>query len=126
MIVILLIGLISGVVSYNLKGTLDKGKAFRSEQGAKRLADILNLEIQMGHINTSDLIKNEDLSKNKEKLLSTWISNSGLINPKEVDSFLKDGWNKPYKIECSPDGAGITVTSPELDEYNKRHGIAVN
>ena len=36
MIVILLIGLIGGVVSYNLKGTLDKGKAFASKEGAKK------------------------------------------------------------------------------------------
>ena len=42
MIVILLIGLIGGVVSYNLKGTLDKGKAFAAVLGHE-LEGVLHL-----------------------------------------------------------------------------------
>ena len=55
MIVILLIGLIGGVLSYNLKGTLDRGKKFRTEEGMKRLKEILELEIERGVISASDL-----------------------------------------------------------------------
>ena len=44
MIVILLIGLIGGVLAYNLKGSLKEGQKFKSEQGAKRVKNILMLE----------------------------------------------------------------------------------
>jgi len=119
MIVILLIGLISGVISYNLKGTLDKGRAFRSDQGAKRLADILNLEIQMGNVELEEILK-EDVGKNRDRLLTTCVRNSGLVNPKDIDSFLRDGWKKPYKIQASEDGSTVIITSPALEEYLKR------
>ncbi len=64
MIVILLIGLIGGVVSYNLKGTLDKGKAFASKEGAKKLEDILNLELQQSSRKAVDIAR--DKSDNRE------------------------------------------------------------
>ena len=49
MIVIFLIGLIGSVIGYNVKGSLDEGRAFRSEQGACQIRDILLLEVAKGY-----------------------------------------------------------------------------
>ncbi len=94
MIVILLIGLIGGVISYNLKGSLDKGKKFRTEQGARKLEDILNLEIQSGAATVADLLSDKSKVEN-------CLKDSGLIPAGEVKNFLKDGWGKEYIIDQS-------------------------
>jgi type II secretory pathway pseudopilin PulG len=98
MIVILLIGLITGVVSYNLKGTLDKGKAFASDEGAKKLV--------------------QDRSDEREVVRAV-VLNSGLISARQVDKFLKDGWNEYFNIRRERDQ--VVVSSRRLEEYNQTH-----
>lgn len=93
MIVILLIGVIGGVLSYNLKGTLDRGKVFRTEEGMKRLKEILELQLETGKYLRADLLGPTDSSKVKE-----CVSKSQFISPQNLDAFLKDGWNEPYII----------------------------
>jgi general secretion pathway protein G len=118
MIVILLIGLIAGVVGYNLKGTLERGKAFKSEQGAAKLADILNLEIQQERARITDLVND-----NKERLyIQQCLRNSGLIAEKEIKKFIVDGWNDFFEIERDHEGGGIKATSANLEKYKKAHG----
>ncbi len=114
MIVILLIGLIGGVVSYNLKGTLDRGKKFRSEEGISRLQNILNLEIAQGAVTVDQLTGADNL-----KAVRDCVENSGFIPKKDLDHFLKDGWNEPYLITKDPESAQeVKVSSPRLDQYN--------
>ncbi|MBP7074689.1 MAG: hypothetical protein KBA81_04815 [Rhabdochlamydiaceae bacterium] len=93
MIVILLIGVIGGVLSYNLKGTLDRGKVFRTEEGMKRLKEILELQLETGKYSRADLVGSSDSPKVKE-----CVSKSQFISPQNLDAFLKDGWNEPYII----------------------------
>ena len=95
MIVILLIGLIGGVVSYNLKGTLDKGKKFRSDEGAKKLQDILNYEISAGTASVAEILK----------IPASVVTKSGFISPTEVEKFLLDGFGRPYNISQADDGS---------------------
>lgn len=114
MIVILLIGLIGGVVSYNLKGTLDKGKAFRSKEGLKKLQDILNLEIQIAGRRSAEFA-----GKDKLDNVIECVKQSGLVsNPK---SFVKDGWGRPYTITTN--GNSVIVRSHKLEQYNTAHNI---
>jgi type II secretory pathway pseudopilin PulG len=120
MIVIMLIGLIGGVVSYNLKGTLDKGKAFRTEQGMKKLEDILNMEIQTGSASLQDLIGRTD---SKEEQIAACVEKSGLISAKEVKKFIRDGWGHPYVIKKVKGNLEVVVSSPKFEEYQKAHGI---
>jgi hypothetical protein len=115
MIVIVLIGLVGGVLSYNLKGTLDKGKAFRSEQGAAKLQDILNLEIQQGFANAKDLAG--DKAENRSAV-SKCISGSGLISAGEVNKFVKDGWGDYYTIVEDSDARGVRVDSIHVPSKN--------
>lgn len=119
MIVILLIGLIGGVVSYNLKGTLDKGKAFASKEGAKKLEDILNLEIQQGPRTAKEIIED---SSDKREVVEAAVLNSGLISRQQAPKFLKDGWGEFYIIRRdTEDRLQVTVTSRKLDAYNQAH-----
>jgi len=109
MIVILLIGVIGGVLSYNLKGTLDRGKKFRTEEGIKRLKEILDLQIETGPYKRSELLGSADSLKVKE-----CVKASGFISPDKLDEFLKDGWKEPYII--TENESGLCITSYHLDK----------
>ncbi|HNA62752.1 MAG TPA: type II secretion system protein [Rhabdochlamydiaceae bacterium] len=115
MIVILLIGLIGGVISYNLKGSLDKGKNFRSKEGAQKLEDILNLELQYSNLKAGDLVsaKPENI-KNVIKI----VEGSGLVsNPEQ---FVRDGWGEPYVIVPRAENS-VEVWSTRSNDYEKEH-----
>ena len=118
MIVILLIGLIGGVVSYNLKGTLDKGKAFASKEGAKKLEDILNLEIQNGTRKAIDVARDKS---DERDIVKACIVNSGLISEQQVKKFVKDGWNEFFIIKKVKGEEQIVVTSRKYEEYKTTH-----
>ena len=116
MIVILLIGLIGGVVSYNLKGTLDKGKAFSSKEGAQKLEDILNLEIQAQSLSAASVVADP-------AAIRSIVTKSGLVSTRQVDKFLKDGWGESFVISHS--GNEITVTSVRQKRYESNHSTEV-
>lgn len=105
MIVILLIGVIGGVLSYNLKGSLERGKQFRTEEGVKRLADILELEIERG----ASLAKME--GRANSPYVKKCVEGSGLISKNNIDEFLRDGWKEPYSI---------TVQDGQLHIYSEK------
>lgn len=108
MIVILLIGLIGGVLSYNLKGTLDRGKKFRTEEGIKRLKEILDLEVARGAVAMQSLVGAEGY-----KQVAQCVRESGFITPSEVDKFLTDGWGEQYRI--SIEQGELMIRSPRLE-----------
>ncbi|MBM3200894.1 MAG: type II secretion system protein [Chlamydiae bacterium] len=85
MIVIFIIGIIGSVIGYSMKGSLEEGKAFKSEQGSKQVYEILTLEMAKGG-------KLEDILANPLK----YLESSGFAkNPK---SLLQDGWGGEYLI----------------------------
>jgi general secretion pathway protein G len=118
MIVILLIGLIGGVVSYNLKGTLDKGKAFASKEGAKKLEDILNLEIQNGTKKAVEIARDKT---DERDVVKACILNSGLISSQQVKKFVKDGWNEFFIIKKVAGHEQVVVMSRKYEEYKNTH-----
>lgn len=108
MIVIFLIGLIGGVVGYNMKGSLDKGKAFKSREGAAKIENILTLQIAQDW---------DPASLQTQDNIRKCLQESRMV--KDVDKLLKDGWGSPYDIKVDQDGT-VTVTSPKLEEYDKK------
>lgn len=58
MIVILLIGIVGGALAFNMKGSLDHGRDFKTEQNCQRVSDILNMELAKG-AKSGDLIEQE-------------------------------------------------------------------
>lgn len=105
MIVIFLIGLIGSVIGYNMKGSLESGKAFKSEHGAAQIRDILLLEASEG-IDLATIVSNP----------SDYLESSGLC--KDANKMLKDGWGKPYII--TEENGDIIVTSESLVKYNEK------
>lgn len=107
MIVIVLIGIIGSVIGVNMKGSLDKGRAFKTRQAKNQIQDILMLEIARGMPAT------EVQTKAKQVLEA-----SGLI--KNPDKFLKDGWGKDFVIKIDEkDSDKIIVVSSSLEKYDQ-------
>jgi general secretion pathway protein G len=109
MIVICLITLITGVIGYNMKGSLDKGKAFRTEQARDQLRDMLLLALSEGK--KMDTI----LSNPKETL-----KNLGLA--RDPDNLVKDGWNEEFTIRANKGKNDFIISSKRLDKYNETAG----
>jgi len=116
MIVILLIGVIGGVLSYNLKGTLDRGKKFRTEEGMKRLKEILEIEIEQGKTTIFTLFGKKSVILSNSDAVKNCVGGSGFIPDSNLDSFLVDGWKEPYFIEI--DKEQLVITSRKLSEMN--------
>ncbi|MBS0621276.1 MAG: type II secretion system protein [Verrucomicrobia bacterium] len=108
MIVIMLIGLIGSVIGVNMKGSLDEGRAFKTERAIEQIKDVLMLEVARG-------TPAHEVIEKKE----AYLANSGLVkNPKK---FLNDGWDEPFQVylsETSPDK--ILVKSERLKAYKAK------
>ena len=108
MIVILLITLITGVIGYNMKGSLDKGKIFRTQRAIEQLHDLLYLR----QTETGKPLK-AIVADAKNQLKET-----GLL--KNVDDFLKDGWGE--EIQISVNGKNeLVISSARLEKYQAEH-----
>lgn len=109
MVVIFLIGLIASVIGYNMKGSIDRGKVFKTEESQKQIRDIL-------------LLESAKQSKSIEEILKEpkyYLEKSGL--PKNVDKLLKDGWGEDFIIEPTRDKKDLLVYSKNLEKYKKSH-----
>ena len=108
MIVIFIIGIISSVIGYNMKGSLEKAKAFKTGEGIKKIKEIFELEMAQGTTNLQEIISDPE----------TVLQNSGLVNSgKEM---LKDGWGAPYQITISQRG-NVVLKSEAYDRYKLKH-----
>jgi len=120
MIVILLIGIIGGVLSYNLKGTLDRGKKFRTEEGISRLKQILELEIEQESTTLSALFGDTTSVNSDATTISSCIEKSGFISQSNLNAFLKDGWGEPYLITL--ERKEIKIFSYRLNNLDRSTG----
>lgn len=108
MIVILLIGLIGGALAYNMRGSLEKGRAFKTEQHIERLHDILMLE----HARTDQALRT--IVNNKREI----VQRSPLV--KNGLSILRDGWGNELTIDIVNDD--LRITSEKLRVFKENHG----
>lgn len=104
MIVIFIIGIVSSVIGYNMKGSLEKAKAFKTKEGMKKLHEIFELEIASGTLV-------QRIIDDPESILKA----SGLVNnPKDL---LTDGWGAPYAISVAKSGSDLSIKSDNLKRY---------
>ena len=96
MIVIMLIGLIGGAIGYNVKGSLKRGKEFKTERARSQLEDIFEICIQEGMVP-------EYIVNNTEEALRA----SGLA--KDPESLLKDGTGRPFVITYDQDNQKFII-----------------
>lgn len=107
MIVILLIGIIGGALAFNMRGSLDKGKVFKTQTTQARVYDILMLKAS-----------EEDLTM--EEVAENWVSHvktSPLV--KKGTDLTRDGWNQKISVRVVDEE--IDVYSPGLANYKKKH-----
>lgn len=111
MIVIFIIGIIGSVIGYNMRGSLDNGKAFKTKEGSRKLYEIVQLEsVQKG------MLKDEGNLPDK---ISAMLKDSGLV--KNVKELMKDGWGNEYHF--SIEGEDLRFYSEKYDAYCEKKGI---
>lgn len=109
MIVMFLIALITGVVAYNYKGSLDEGKAFKTKEGIQRIENILNLAM------ADDPSHLEDVGSRWQDI----IRRSPLVQNSEA--LMKDGWGSYYRVSFDHETNSIKVTSDKFNEYRSHN-----
>lgn len=107
MIVIFLITLITGAIGYNMKGTLDRGRAFRTEQGKAQLRDLLLICLEDG-ADPDELAKTPKTFLDKNEL----AKNSAKI--------VQDGWGKDFVINYNRNKSDFKISSPAFEKYKKK------
>ena len=96
MVVIVIIGLVSSVIAYNVRGSLNRGRKFRTEQALDKLEDTIALWIPASHIDR--LVKNPVQVLSRECVI------------KNAESIVLDGWGTMFTF--SKEGAnGIKIQS---------------
>jgi type II secretory pathway pseudopilin PulG len=107
MIVILLIGLVGGALAFNMRGSLDQGKVFKTEQTLLRIHDALMMEAAKGDLSMDSIAEN-------------WqsIAKQSPFFKKGFD-YSKDAWNKSISVKIADDD--FVVISPGLNDYQKKH-----
>ncbi len=104
MIVIFIIGIIGSVIGYNMRGSLDEGKAFKTKEAVSKVYEISQLT-------WSDT---QQISDDPEKIKSM-LMDSGLV--RKVDALMKDGWNQPFIFSLSEEGNELRIISKKYEEY---------
>lgn len=102
MVVITLIGIIGGALAFNMRGSLQKGKIFQTEQNCARVYDVLMMEYASGNLSLKEVIAN------KEAILEdfAWC--------KEGKKLLKDAWGEDLLVKMNDKGDDIVVFSKKV------------
>lgn len=116
MIVIFIIGIIGSVVGYNMKGSLDKGRSFKTEQAANKLYEVLTYALADGTVTYEEI-------KNTPDRLKTALRSSGLVQ--KPDDLIKDGWNVPFEFDFSVRDS-VRFKSDKYEEYCAKNGKQCN
>lgn len=103
-VVMILIGLISSVVMYNVKGSLDKGKALASEQKAEQIRNALMLYA----------VENAESYKDVVEHWKECLQKSLFIDPSKKNVAHLDAWGNEFKVEYIKTRNDIVVRSKKV------------
>ncbi|HSX13438.1 MAG TPA: hypothetical protein VLE96_03350 [Chlamydiales bacterium] len=90
-----------------MKGTLDKGKVFRTEQAIEQLKDLFIMCVAEGE--SPDKIVNDPEAILRKYALAK--------NPKEI---VKDGWGEKFQISYMKKQKDFSIISDNLIKYNNK------
>ena len=107
MIVMFLIALITGVLAYNFRGTLDEGKAFKTRTGIERLTTILNLAIADGATSIDEVETNWENTVKRSPL----VQNANVLT--------KDGWGQKYSVTVEDEE--VIIHSARYEAYIRKN-----
>ncbi|MEI8364842.1 MAG: hypothetical protein WCF65_00330 [Parachlamydiaceae bacterium] len=113
MIVMFLIALITGVIAYNYRGSLDEGKVFKTKTAIEKVEAILNLQAA----------KDPEFTNNVQSKWKETIANSPLV--RDPKSLIYDGWGEEYQVNADENGV-IHVESKKYNEYKRTHQSLFN
>jgi general secretion pathway protein G len=108
-IVIFLITLITGAIGYSMKGTLDKGRVFRTEQAIEQLRDLFLMCLAEGE-SADDIIRDPVGTLQKFGLAK---------NPQKI---VEDGWGKKFNLSLARGKKDFIITSDNLNNYREKTG----
>lgn len=114
MIVMFLIALITGVIAYNYRGTLEEGKAFKTKAAIEKIETILSLDL------ANNPSKKDGISTNWKGI----IEGSPLVH--DSKALTRDGWGDEYQVSIDSNNDNIVVTSKKYEEYKKTHQSLFN
>ena len=106
MIVIFLITLITGAIGYNMKGSMDAGRRFRSEQAKEQLHDLLLIALDEGGGKGAESIANDPEAA---------LRRTGLA--KDPGKLILDGWGEKFDVKAAKSGKDFDISSKNLDKY---------
>ncbi|RDB31172.1 putative OMP leader (16) peptide [Candidatus Similichlamydia laticola] len=113
MVVMSLIAIIGAAVAYNIRGSLEKGRYFRSVEGAKQIENLLYMHMA-------------ETGESLAATISRWkkiVSRSPLV--RSPDQATKDGWGNDYKVKRVVSSASgretLEVTSEGMMRYEVLH-----
>ncbi len=110
-VVMFFISIITGVIAYNIKGSLDEGKAFQTLETKKQLKSILELSL-----NNHTSIPQGQLSE--VDLLNLIGSSPFVSHPKKL---LKDGWGHAFVVHFDGSSDTFTISSEAFNSYSQAH-----
>lgn len=112
MIVMALIAMLAGVLAYNVRGSLEKGKAFATEQSMEKISQALLLHL-------AEYPEDIDQIESEWQVIVSQSPNVG--NP---DKVIRDGWGKLFRVYVdtdTPEGdAKIMVVSDAYNKYKRK------
>jgi type II secretory pathway pseudopilin PulG len=102
MIVILLIGFIGGALAFNMRGSMDKGRVFKTEQNISRVYDAMMFEYAKGERTLDEIVED------KKNVMNTcpFVKNG--------EKMLVDAWGIPLHIVVDKQKDDLEVTSTKM------------
>ncbi len=104
MIVITIISIVGGLMTYNLKGSLAKGRSFKSEAASKEAYDILTLQLSTDSNLTQILDDPHSV-----------LRGSGLV--KNANTVMRDGWGNDFQAIQIADSDDFILYSEKWINY---------
>ncbi|MCB1080540.1 MAG: hypothetical protein AB7N99_01630 [Simkaniaceae bacterium] len=114
MIVIFIIGIIGSVIGYNMRGSLDQGKAFKTKEAARKLYEIVLLEEANGNRVPQD-------ANNPYEAIKNTLNQSDLV--RRSKDLLEDGWGNPFAFDYDAEHSEWRFTSEKYNAYCEKKGI---
>ncbi|EPP34493.1 prepilin-type N-terminal cleavage/methylation domain protein [Chlamydia ibidis] len=107
MVVITLIGIVGSALAFNMRGSIQKGKIFQTEQNCAKVYDILMMEYASSGASLKEVIAR------KEAILaeSSWC--------REGSKLLKDAWGNDLIVQLNDKGDDLLVFSKRIEKHNR-------
>ncbi len=109
MIVILLIGMIGGALAFNMRGSVDKGRIFKTEQNISRVYDALMFEYAKGERTLKQVVDDRENVMKECPFV------------KDGAKLLKDAWGNSLNVRVDEAADDLIVSSVKF-ENNQNNG----